>query len=91
MHLTDGRVMVTDGGLYGPGSCDVSYGAVTVDVAQGTFAANVNLAALTLNGAAAGTKYVAGVFTDGVPVTSANVDASGGLQNPRTGARYAVT
>lgn len=35
-----------------------------------------------------GTKYVGGVFTDGVALTQANMDLFNGLQDPNTGARF---
>ena len=46
------------------------------------------VATLHINNSATGTKYVAGVFTDGVLVTPANLDAFGGLQDVINGARY---
>ena len=44
---------------------------------------------LTINGSTAGTGYNAGVWTDNIVITSANLDGNTGLQNPRTGSRYA--
>jgi len=45
---------------------------------------------LTINGSGTGSKYAAGVWTDGIPITPLNLDTSNGLQNPRTGCRFAV-
>ena len=36
------------------------------------------------------TEYAAGVWTDGIPITSANMDTHNGLQDPFTGARFCI-
>jgi hypothetical protein len=48
--------------------------------------------ALTLGGATTGSAYAAAAFTDGITINPTNLDANnGGLQNPRTGARFCLT
>ena len=86
LYLSDGAPAI--GKLWGPGSLDVSANGVCF-LTGGTWGASLLLSgAITLNGVATGTKYVAGVWTDGVAITTANLDAFGGLQSPRTGARF---
>jgi hypothetical protein len=67
--------------LEGPGSA-------VQNATGGTWAAALFATALSIEGIATGTSYAAGVWTDGITVTSANLDTNLGLQNPRTGSRY---
>jgi hypothetical protein len=94
LHLAEGRARIIDP-LYGPGSCDVSSGAMTLDTQWGTFTNFVKLGSMTLNDSSTGTKVTTAggieTFTEGVPIDSASIDAFGALMNTRTGARYAVT
>jgi len=62
-----------------------------VELRAGSWVNNLKLSQLMLAGATTGTAYSAGVFTDGVAITPANLDTYNGLFNPRTGARYAAT
>lgn len=75
--------------LWGTGGCDVEDNSTLMNK-TGDLWANVLLLGLALDGQATGTKYVAGVWTDGVTVNVANLDLFTGLQNPRTGARYCL-
>jgi hypothetical protein len=56
-----------------------------------TFTANLLLSGtFTLGTNTTGTKYVAGTYTDGVALTTANMDLFGGLQDPLSGARFTL-
>jgi hypothetical protein len=77
--------------LWGPGSMVVNTASTCWAPGGLTFAqALLNSGGLFLGAATTGTSYAAGVWTDGVSLTPANLDTHGGLQNPRTGARYAT-
>jgi hypothetical protein len=77
--------------LWGPGSMIVQTASTCWAPGGLTFAqALLNSGGLFLGAATTGTSYTAGVWTDGITLTPANLDTHGGLQNPRTGARYAT-
>lgn len=60
-----------------------------VNVSGTTWANSVLLnGGLLLDSNTTGTKYSAGVWTDGINITQANLDTNDGLQNPKTGSRY---
>lgn len=96
----DGNVVVEAGAfcaLWPNAGIPALWGPCTVDaVSRGTiwnrsgttFANILKVNSLLLDGVGTGTKYAAGVWTDGIALTVANLDASTGLQNPRTGSRY---
>jgi hypothetical protein len=73
--------------LWGSGIVDARRGGIVANVSGNPYAATV-YATMQLDEQTTGTSYNAGTFTDGVALTAANVDANGGLQNPKTGARY---
>lgn len=78
--------------LWGPGGLNLEgpMSAVT-NATGGTWANGLTLSGgLTIEGAGTGTKYAAGVWTDGINVTAANLDTNNGLQNPRTGSRFST-
>jgi|HubBroStandDraft_2_1064218.scaffolds.fasta_scaffold00001_102 hypothetical protein len=75
--------------LWGPAGLDVADNGYFENTTGVSYVTRVLLkGALTINGNATGTSYAAGVWTDGIAVTQANIDAHDGLQNPRTGAKY---
>jgi hypothetical protein len=76
--------------VWGSYALAVFPGAAYINSTGSTFALKAALTsgAITWSGTlATGTSYAAGVWTDGVNLTPANLDAHGGLQNPPTGAR----
>ena len=76
--------------LWGSGTLNLlGVNSAVENATGGAWATVLTMGALQINGSATGTRYAVGVFTDGIAVTSANLDATGGLQNPRTGARFA--
>lgn len=86
--------LVSLGGVVDLSSAHV-WGPCIVNVSKGgnlscetTFGAALTVATLQLDGLLSGSSYAAGVWTDGIALTSANLDAHNGLQNPRTGSRY---
>lgn len=81
------------GPLWGPGSLELQAGGTCTCVTSlaTSFAVSLQLSGpLKLAGKTTGTKYVAGVWTDGIPLTVANLDEFGGLQDPISGARFCV-
>ena len=74
--------------VWGVGTIDVQPEGVLWNSTGHTWATTVFTTTLTINALNVATKYVAGVFTDGVAVNVANLDAFGGLQNPIKGGRY---
>ena len=76
--------------LYGAGNFDVDGGGSLVNESGGTWASCLTIGPLLIDGLTTGTKYVSGVWTDGVSVTSANLDTYSALQNPKTGSRYSM-
>ena len=75
--------------LWGTGHTSLFNGAVLAIGSSDTFATQLILTGGSfLDGASTGTSYAAGVWTDGVALTAANMDADNGLQNPRTGSKY---
>lgn len=101
VYIGAGEISISDGSVYlapltgptivwGPGKIDVFAGG-RLYLVDTTFV-------ITLTGGlqlkldhtlTTGTSYAAGVWTDGIALTPANIDANGGLQNPKTGSRYA--
>lgn len=86
--------------LYGSATLNVTGGCVLQNASGGTFANCLKMATLNLDGVATGSSFNASAsgnpFTAGVSLTSADMDTGGGagnpgLQNPRTGSRYAST
>ena len=78
----------TPGILWGTGTLECEADGTCWKTTVATWAASI-FCGLSLNGAAVGTSYAAGVWTDGVALTPANLDANNGaLQNPRSGARF---
>jgi hypothetical protein len=73
--------------LWGPGYCEL-IDASSLQLVGSTWVASLFLSPLTIEGASTGTSYAAGVWTDGIALTPANLDAHGTLQNPRTGCRF---
>jgi hypothetical protein len=75
--------------LWGPGGMDVDGGGALINESGTTWAACMTLSgSLTIGGITTGTKYAAGVWTDGVTISAANLDTFGGLINPQTTSRY---
>ncbi len=77
--------------LWGLGAINVQDTSSMEKVTGATWVASMLLPSMTIDGSGTGTSYSAGVWTDGVAVTTANIDANAGLQNPRTGAKYCNT
>src|SRR5579883_1222548 len=80
--------------LWGAGQIDVAGGGGVRKTSAASWAASLALGAITIDGQTTGTSYTPsgvgpGIWTDGIALTPANLDAYGGLQNPRTGSRYA--
>lgn len=78
--------------VWGAGALNPGNGG-HLHLVSGTFAA-VLLGPLVLrldNTATTGTSYASGVWTDGITLTPANLDTNAGLQNPRTGSKFALT
>jgi hypothetical protein len=65
-------------------------GGILRNATGATWANALKMAALKLDGATTGTSYASGTFTDGRSLTSANLDTYNGLQDPRSGARFAT-
>ena len=75
--------------VWGAASLVLLPGAVYFNQSGTTFAASLLLnGALKLGAATTGSKYAAGVWTDGITITAANLDTNNGLQDPATGARF---
>lgn len=101
LDVVEGVTGVTQGsggfsiGLWGAGTLIAKAGASFLNGTGGTWVNNVQVATLNLadavgNAQTTGTSYAAGVWTDGVTINPTTLDANnGGLQNPRTGARFA--
>ena len=53
-----------------------------------TWANSLTVGTLQIDGEVTATSYSAGTWTDGVDLTTANLDSDGGLQRPTTGSRY---
>lgn len=86
--------------LWGAGTVNVEGPGAVMNLTGGTFAACLTVTALQLDGVATGSSFTTGAagnpYTPGIAITSANLDTGGGvgdpgLQNPRTGSRYAST
>jgi len=81
--------------LYGGAALTVGANAAVLQRSGGTWANRLQLTGtLSLMDSAGpvttGSSYAAGAFTDGVAINTTNLDAHGGLQNPVTGARFAI-
>ena len=75
--------------LFGSFALTVTSGATWLNQTGSTYALTLlTSGALKLGGATTGTSYAGGVWTDGVTITTAHLDANNGLQNPRSGARF---
>jgi hypothetical protein len=77
--------------FYGPPGWPLSVekGSEFYNSTGGSWTLCVYQAGYAIDGSGNGTGYAAGVWTDGIAITGANLDAHGGLQNPRTGSRFA--
>jgi hypothetical protein len=75
--------------VWGTGTLEAEGGAGVVWNSTGQPWATTVYCGMTLSGLGTGTSYAAGVWTDGIALTAANLDANNGtLQNPRSGARF---
>lgn len=75
--------------VWGPGTIDVNGGGTLANESGTTWVDCLLVTGgLHLDSAATGTRYAAGVWTDGVAITPANLDADLALQNPNVGSRY---
>ena len=93
LMLTSGvTIPASPGGvLWGPGSVNLEGPQTSFQLAAvggATFANSWKVTNLLLEGAATGTSYAGGVWTDGIATTPANLDTHNGLSNPRTGVRF---
>jgi hypothetical protein len=88
------------GVVWGASTCNVTGGAEMINNTDGLWANFLKLATLQLDGATTGSSFNAAAagnpYTAGITITSAALDTGGGasnpgLQNPRTGSRYAST
>ena len=86
--------------LWGIGTLNVSQGGALENVTGSGFAVILLQSAIQLDGASTGSSFnaaaVGNPFTAGIALTPGNIDTGGGagnpgLQNPRTGSRYAST
>ena len=86
------RASGTPGVLWGSGLVEVEQAAALINRTGGTWAANVITGQLYLTsaGATTGTSYTpgTGAWLSAIALTSANIDAHGGLQEPISGARF---
>ena len=74
--------------LWGPAPCALTDRGTMQKVSTQTWVQCLLLAPLSIEGAVTGTSYAAGVWTDGIALTTANLDANSTLQNPRTGSKF---
>lgn len=56
---------------------------------SGTYVNDLKVTTITMDGLTTGSARVGSAWTDGIALTSANLDAFGGLQNTSTGSRFA--
>ncbi len=79
---------ISGGILWGGGTVDVLWGATCH--LSGFFTSSMPVASVLLNGASTASAYVAATNTwhSTIPVTLANLDAWGGLLDPKSGAAY---
>jgi hypothetical protein len=87
------RAGVANGSIWGPITVAVYQNAALVNRTGGTWANNmlVTTLQLTSSGTTTGSAYndpTAGLWTNGISLTSANIDTWGGLQDPISGARF---
>lgn len=81
--------------LWGAGTLIAKAGGSFMNASGSSWVTNVKVNLMELadangNAQTTGTSYAAGTWTDGVTINPTNLDANnGGLQNPRTGARFA--
>lgn len=82
------------GQLWGPGGMDVDGGGALLNETNGSWAACFTLTGvLSLEGVTSGSAYndpTAGLWTNGITISAANLDTHSGLQNPITGSKYAI-
>lgn len=72
--------------LWGPGSLAISDGGGFYNTGGSTFATTLLISGgISLDSVATGTKYAAGVWTDAVALTAANLDTNTALIRPQTG------
>jgi hypothetical protein len=84
-----GAQFVNEAIVWGFGSFNIYAESAYVNLSGSSFvASHLCTGSLSLGGALTGTAYSTGTWTDGIAITPANLDAHGGLQNPKTGARY---
>jgi hypothetical protein len=77
-----------DGSAWGPGALGVTRGGSLNVPNGGTWVASyLAVGPLTIDGLNQATRYAAGVWTDGIAITTAALDADGCLQNPVSGSR----
>jgi hypothetical protein len=78
--------------IWGPGAVNVEDSAILEKVVGNTWVATLlNTGGLNLRGTGTGTAYTPGapgVWTSGITLTAANLDAHNGLQNPISGTKY---
>lgn len=78
--------------LWGAGTLDTEGPNAAIKLETGdSWANSLKMGTLHLDGAATGNKFVPGapgVFTNAIPLTTANLDTNSGLSNPLTGCRY---
>lgn len=95
-HITSGNTFTVWEGctidllapFWGAGTLNTT-GNGYVKLFGGTWATNLIVATLEINGATTGTAYSGnGIFYGPIALTSANLDGYGGLQNPATGSMY---
>lgn len=91
INIFDGCAFFVSTSLWGTASISVGASSAYCNSSGTTFAASLlTTGALKLGTSTTGTKYAAGVWTDGIAISAANLDTNGGLQNPRTGARFCL-
>jgi hypothetical protein len=75
--------------IWGPGGVNlIGPHAGVQNGSGGSWAKCLTVSGLKIEGATTGSAYQAGGWSDGITLTSANLDGYGGLQNPYTGSRY---
>ena len=85
-------VLAGAGIVWGASTIDVNFGGEVINNTAGTWASSLQVSTLNLDASSTGTVYnkdaVGDQFTPGFAVTTLNLDAYNGLQNPLTGSRY---
>jgi hypothetical protein len=91
--VTNGGSIENAGIIWGGGAITIEPGSTFWNVTGSTFASTLFTGTLMLGSNTTGSSFntTNGLFASGIPITPANLDTNGGLQDPSTGARFANT